>query len=51
MRTFTPRLLLAVALVTAILLGFANVKHETHNARGGYVDACGDQPGMVGDDC
>jgi hypothetical protein len=24
---------------------------ETHNARGGYSDACGDLPGMVGDDC
>jgi hypothetical protein len=23
----------------------------THNARGGYIDACGDLPGLVGDDC
>jgi hypothetical protein len=24
---------------------------KTHNERGGYIDACGDQPGLVGDDC
>jgi hypothetical protein len=24
---------------------------QTHNAAGGYIDACGDLPGMVGDDC
>ena len=23
----------------------------THNAAGGYIEACGDLPGMVGDDC
>lgn len=23
----------------------------SHNASGGYIDACGDLPGMVGDDC
>jgi hypothetical protein len=23
----------------------------THNAAGGYVDACGDLPGLIGDDC
>ncbi len=24
---------------------------ETHNAAGGYIDACGDLPGLYGDDC
>jgi hypothetical protein len=24
---------------------------ESHNAAGGYIDACGDLPGLVGDDC
>ena len=23
----------------------------SHNAAGGYIDACGDLPGLVGDDC
>lgn len=26
-------------------------KSTTHNALGGYRDACGELPGMVGDDC
>jgi hypothetical protein len=24
---------------------------SSHNERGGYIDACGDLPGLVGDDC
>lgn len=28
------------------------VEHNTaHNAQGGYIDACEDLPGLVGDDC
>ena len=23
----------------------------THNEEGGYIEACGDLPGLVGDDC
>lgn len=23
----------------------------SHNAHGGYVDACGELPGLIGDDC
>ncbi len=23
----------------------------SHNAAGGYVDACGELPGLIGDDC
>lgn len=26
-------------------------KLVTHNAAGGYIDACGDLPGLLGDDC
>lgn len=27
------------------------LRESTHNALGGYRDACGELPGMVGDDC
>jgi hypothetical protein len=37
--------LFACALILALLLAPA------HNARGGYIDACGHLPGMLGDDC
>lgn len=55
MRDFLKDLIVCIAL-----LGFAialvtctdpPTDLPSHNARGGYVDACGDQPGMIGDDC
>jgi len=41
---------IVLALLLALLLSGC-VHKPTHNARGGYIDACGDLPGMVGDDC
>lgn len=23
----------------------------THNSQGGYIEACGEEPGLLGDDC
>lgn len=48
-------LLLAIVML-AVCLGVAMVPvvagvANTHNAAGGYIDACGDLPGLVGDDC
>lgn len=34
-----------------ILVAVAVTGCASHNARGGYRDACGDLPGLVGDDC
>lgn len=28
-----------------------SVVDETHNAAGGYTEACDDLPGLIGDDC
>jgi hypothetical protein len=39
-------LLLAVRFVT-----YMCTEQPTHNAAGGYIEACGDEPGMLGDDC
>lgn len=37
--------------VLMIVLAIAGCATPTHNKHGGYIDACGDLPGMVGDDC
>jgi hypothetical protein len=29
----------------------AECQHGGHNAAGGYIEACGELPGMLGDDC
>jgi hypothetical protein len=42
-----PLILAALAWVAANQLPGA----ETHNVAGGYTEACGDLPGMIGDDC
>ena len=46
--------LAAVALVVA-LTACGTMKHSpdgsSHNAAGGYRDACGELPGLIGDDC
>ena len=46
--------LAAVALVVA-LTACSTMKHSpdgsSHNTAGGYRDACGELPGLVGDDC
>lgn len=43
-------LVLALALVL-VAIGAALAGCSTHNAAGGYAPACGQLPGMVGDDC
>ena len=40
----------AVACVT-LIVQLASMDAPSHNAHGGYIDACGDLPGLVGDDC
>jgi hypothetical protein len=35
----------------AVLYLTACASSPSHNAAGGYVDACGDLPGLLGDDC
>jgi hypothetical protein len=45
-RVLVLALALVAALAVAVLVGCS-----THNAAGGYVPACGQLPGMVGDDC
>lgn len=42
---------LMVGLMVAGLSGCAAMQDRTHNAAGGYIDACGNLPGLVGDDC
>ena len=42
-------LLVALLLLAASLAGCAS--SPTHNAAGGYIPACGDLPGTLGDDC
>jgi hypothetical protein len=45
--------LLIVAAALAFMAGAyqASVDATSHNALGGYRDACGELPGMIGDDC
>lgn len=43
--------LLIVAAALAFLAGAYQAATESHNALGGYVEACGDLPGVIGDDC
>jgi hypothetical protein len=38
-------------LVLMLLVLTSCAQHPTHNAAGGYIDACGDLPGLLGDDC
>lgn len=44
------RALLAIAVALILMAGCARLD-ATHNAAGGYIPACGDLPGMLGDDC
>jgi hypothetical protein len=43
--------LLAVACALAFFAGAYEAATSSHNAFGGYRDACGELPGLVGDDC
>lgn len=54
----TLLLLVLVAILGAAALGVVAVIGTVkavatphHNAAGGYIEACGDLPGLVGDDC
>jgi hypothetical protein len=38
-----------IVLVLVLCSGCASA--PSHNDLGGYVDACGDLPGLIGDDC
>lgn len=42
---------LIVAGALAFLAGTYQAATDPHNGLGGYREACGDLPGMVGDDC
>jgi len=43
----------AIALIVAVALTFFIIAlgNATHNAAGGYRDACGERAGLLGDDC
>jgi hypothetical protein len=43
--------ILAAVLTFAMLRTLGAEEVGTHNALGGYRDACGALPGLVGDDC
>jgi len=45
------RTLAILALMLLPLALHAINRPSTHNAAGGYIGACGDLPGLVGDDC
>ena len=51
----TRRLVYLIAyLIVAIIWLFAAqgcTMAPSHNANGGYTDACEDLPGLIGDDC
>ncbi len=56
MNTRTILLLTLWACVVAGCMELQQQTHEragqpTHNAAGGYIEACDDLPGMIGDDC
>lgn len=40
-----------VLLAVAFACSLAGCATETHNRHGGYIDACGDKPPLLGDDC
>ncbi len=45
---------LAAWLIVAAMLAYACTgcaSAPTHNQQGGYIDACGQEPGLIGDDC
>lgn len=45
---------LACAMLAGCRVTFWAVEWDTrpaHNAAGGYADACGELPGVLGDDC
>jgi len=39
------------ALIFLTCLALASCATPSHNPAGGYIDACGDLPGLLGDDC
>ena len=43
--------LILILVIVGIMLAGTGCAASSHNARGGYVDACGQLPGMIGDDC
>jgi hypothetical protein len=48
--TFSYAVLLLIALASC--MGRVSAPEQpSHNAAGGYIDACGELPGLVGDDC
>lgn len=50
MRAFIKDVIIMLALV-GVAVAIATCDRPSHNARGGYIDACGELPGMIGDDC
>ena len=40
-----------IALLAALLASCATNPPPSHNALGGYIDACGELPPLQGDDC
>ncbi len=51
MRALLILLCLAMATCAAACTHSPDRHSPTHNAAGGYADACGDLPGLIGDDC
>jgi len=55
MKRFTLLILFSFCIgyagVQALKLGNSKLKQESHNEQGGYIESCGDLPGLVGDDC
>lgn len=49
-RIMPPDTWLLALLILLIMLA-SGCTAATHNAAGGYTDACGELPGMLGDDC
>jgi hypothetical protein len=47
---FSYGVLLVLALASCVGC-VATPEQPSHNAAGGYIDACGELPGLVGDDC
>lgn len=41
-----------ISTIVLMMLALTSCQYApTHNDAGGYTDACGDLPGLVGDDC
>jgi hypothetical protein len=38
-------------IVAVLLLSGCVTQPRSHNEHGGYIEACGELPGLVGDDC